>query len=453
MINNFRKFISKYLSIYIQDFLKGTYINKSYKNLLISQNWSEQKMNNYQLKKLQDLFEFCVLSNDFYKKKYKDLSDAKFKINDLSDLRKLPILKKEDLRLNSLLSKNLNMRFVSSAKTGGSTGPPTVIYKDIHTRSIAWGAWFRWYNWIGIERGDPCMTLWGSSQVLSRSFYLKIYNRIISFLENDYRVNSFKINNSTINKIIRNIFNYKPVIIKGYLSAILQLADHIKSKKINYNPKCISTTSETLLPPYKEYIQKTFNCPVYDQYASTEISGVAFECKAQNGLHITSEHVIVEVVDDNNQPVFNKKGRIIITDLDNKAMPFIRYEIGDVGILSTETCSCGNKSYLLKSIEGRLADNIVLKDGSQVHGVFFTDIMYELKSEFNFNRISRFQAVQNKKGFLEFRLETTIKHDHDYCINLKNALLSFFHSVEIKTFKQLDNEPSGKFKYVISNLK
>ena len=124
-------------------------------------------------------------------------------------------------------------------------------------------------------------------------------------------------------------------------------------------------------------------------------------------------------------------------------MPFIRYEIGDIGILSTEKCTCGINLPLLKSIEGRLADNIILKDGSKVHGVFFTDIMHELKTDFDDTKISRFQAVQNKIGYLEFRLESSISNNHRYCKDLKKALIPFFNDIDIKTFQKLENELSN----------
>jgi len=452
MYNYFRKILSKIFGLYFHDLFKKTKIKKSYKKLLLSQHWNDKDIKELQTKKLNFLVEFCINNNEFYKKKYSHLLNSKFNIKNLDDLKRLPILTKTDLRLNSLLSNNLNMKRVSNAKTGGTTGPPTVIYKNVNTRSIAWGAWYRWYNWMGIKQGDPCMTLWGAPLVLSKSSSVNIYARLTSFIENDYRVNSFNINNLTIDKIIDNLFYYKPIIIRGYLSAILQLADYMNEYNIKYEPKCISTTSETLLPPFRKYIEKTFNCLVYDQYASTEISGVAFECSSQKGLHITSEHVIVEILDDNNQPIYDKKGRIIITDLDNRAMPFIRYEIGDIGILSTEKCTCGINLPLLKSIEGRLADNIILKDGSKVHGVFFTDIMHELKTDFDDTKISRFQAVQNKIGYLEFRLESSISNNHRYCKDLKKALIPFFNDIDIKTFQKLENEKSGKFKFVISDL-
>jgi phenylacetate-CoA ligase len=447
-----KRFISKNLGLLFHDLFKGTRIKNTCKFLSKSQYWDDHQMEQYRSKKLYLLFEFVINNNKFYQSKYSFLINKEFEIITLNDLTLLPILTKEELRDNILLSENINKRKLTKAKTGGTTGPPTVIYKDTDSRSFAWGSWYRWYIWMGINQGDPALTLWGSRTVLSKSYSNILYNKITSALENNLTINSFKINDNSIDSIIRKILRKKPVIIKGYLSAILQVADYLNYKKIAYSPKCISTTTETLLPPYREYIENTFNCKVYDQYASTEITGVAFECAEQNGLHISSEHVIVEILDENNNPVYNKKGRIVITDLDNKAMPFIRYEIGDMGIISTEKCKCGINLPLLKSIDGRVSDTIILNDGSKVHGVFFTDILHELKRNDHGKRISKFQAVQKEADSLIFKLESKEKVDKEYLSELKVALKKFVNNVEIEVMPELKKDKSGKFRYIISEL-
>lgn len=448
----FGKLIPHNLGLLVHDYFKGTNVKSTLNLLNKSQYWDDKQMEKYRLEKLKKLWDFVIRNNEFYREKFSNLISGDFKIGNLSYLSEIPILSKDELRNNNLLSNFINPYRLSKGKTGGTTGPPVLVYKNTQTRSFACAAYYRWYYWMGIKYGDPVLTLWGSSTVLLTSFKKNIYKSIRTFFDNDHEINSFNINDKTIENIIDKLFKINPVLIKGYLSAILQLADYLNKKNLTYHPKAISTTTETLLPPYRKYLANTFNCPVYDQYASTEITGVAFECSKHNGLHISNEHVIVEILNEKGKPVFNKKGRIVITDLDNFAMPFIRFEIGDIGLISTKRCSCGITLPILKSINGRSADTIILKNGSKVHGVFFTDILYELRQKQEGNRITRFQVRQSKEGYIDFYLESIKNIDIKYIDKLKNASLRFFHEVNIMVVPKLENDKSGKFRYVVSEL-
>lgn len=205
------------------------------------------------------------------------------------------------------------------------------------------------------------------------------------------------------------------------------------------------------MPPYRAFLERIFGCPIYDQYGCGECGSIAFECSEHSGLHITSEHCIVEIVNENFEDAGYETGDIIVTDLDNYAMPFIRYKIGDRARLLEKKCACGLAHPLLFGIDGRSADTIVLKDGSKVHGVFFTDII----GEFNFiesKQFKRFQAYQAKEGTLEFRIEADIKLSSKNERELKNVLELYFDEVEITYYKNFVEDDSGKFRYILSEL-
>ena len=106
--------------------------------------------------------------------------------------------------------------------------------------------------------------------------------------------------------------------------------------------------------------------------------------------HIAEEHVIVETVDDNGKTVMDKPGRILVTDLDNHAMPLIRYEIGDCGILTSDACKCGRQLTVIKALKGRLQDAICTPDGKRLPAIFFLSKFRNLTS------VTRYQLVQKK---------------------------------------------------------
>ena len=131
-------------------------------------------------------------------------------------------------------------------------------------------------------------------------------------------------------------------------------------------------------------------------------------------------------------------------------MPFIRYENGDSGRFSVYDEASEIKLPALKEVLGRTADTITLKDGSRVHGVFFTDILNELFSE-NPATIHRFQVFQARPGIIEFRIEKTTPPHKDYLSTLDKALRNFFDEVDIVTMSTLPKDKTGKFRYILSN--
>lgn len=448
-----RKILAKKIGYPVQDLIKRTQILKEKDFLLKSQFWSVDKMYNYRLNKLKNIVKFAYDTVPYYRKTFDRLGITPTDIKDLSDINILPVLTKEvALKENINLLSNHTFNNLKIGKTGGTTGTPLMIKSNTNTRSIVWGAYYRWYDWMHIDIGDPVVSMWGATTVTSNSFLRNLKEKSLFYLQNNYRINSFEMNRTTLPSLVKNIKNKKPKIIKGYLSALLQLADYVDDNNIEgIEPSALSSTSETLYPHFRSYLERVFNSTIYDQYGCGECQSIAFECKSHQGMHITEEHVIVEVLDLNNSNLINQNGRIILTDLDNYAMPFLRYENGDTGNILSEKCSCGIKHQMMGRIAGRTADTITLKDGSKVHGVFFTDVFFELRPNES-RKISRFQAYQEKAGEVELRIESKIFLDNSFLNELKVGLDKYFNKIVIVVVDKIENETSGKFKYIKSKI-
>jgi len=447
------KLIAKYLGYPIQDLVKGTNIINELSFLRKSQYWDEDRIYEYQLKKLRGLISYSKKNVPYYDDLFKKIKITKNDIKTLNDINKIPILTKEIMRKNGnkLLSRNYKKYKLKKGKTGGTTGVPVLVYKDTANRSFTWASYYRWYDWMGIHYSDKILTFWGANTVLSESLISKLYSNLHQSFQNEIFINSFKMNESDMEQIANIIFKNKPVCIKGYLSAIIKFAEFVDRKKYSFTfIRAISTTTETLLPHNRKYIESIFNAPVFDQYGCGEVSSISFECAQHNGLHINQEHVICEVLDNNDQPIINSTGRVVATDLDNYVMPFIRFETGDMATLSNEKCSCGIKHPLMKSIEGRSIDTIVLKDGNHVHGVFFTDILYELN--ILADQIQRFQIYQEIPGSIEFRIERIKGLEVSTLIKIKNVFLNFLNEVKVIEMDELPLSKSGKFSYIVNNI-
>jgi phenylacetate-CoA ligase len=448
-----RKSIARYIGYPLQDAIKGTTIASSMEFLKKSQYWDPEKIGKYQYGKLERLLEYAYANVPYYTDLFRKLNIHPGDIKSFDDLRIIPVLTKEIARKENLrlVSKKLDPRHVKTGKTGGTTGSPLKYYKDTNSRSFTWGSYYRWYEWMGIAPWDTVATFWGARTVLSVNPLKKIKDNITELLQNNFTINAFTINEESIPGIISKLNTRKPKLIKGYLSAIMEIAKYMEINNVflSYTPVAISSTTETLLPPFRTFLEQTFKCPVYDQYGCGEISAIAYECSGHHGLHLNQEHVYVELLDDKDNPV-EKNGRVVATDLDNMVMPFIRYDTGDIASMGEKECTCGVKQPKLSSIEGRSVDTIMLANGSKVHGVFFTDILYEL--DILVGSIGRFQVVQDKPGDIEFRIEPAKDFHYSLLPKLQTSLDSFFNNVNIVVLPHLSADPSGKFRYIISEV-
>jgi phenylacetate-CoA ligase len=450
-----RKFITRNIAFPLQDYYNKTSILATYRFLLESQFWSESQMFDYRLAKLKKLLVHAYQNVPYYNSLFSSIKLKPGDIRTFEDLHKIPVLTKETARRenNNLISRNYSKRHVLKGITGGTTGPPLPLLRDSGDLSFTWAAFYRWYTWMGIDMGDRVTKIWGTRTVLSQPLKKRILNEVKNWYYNRSFVNSFDLNEGTLNAAINSLNSFKPVLIRGYLSALFQIAEFMKDNDISltFKPKAVSSTTETVLDPFRQLIQKQFSAPFYDQYGCGECNSMAFEAGDGCGLYVAAEHVYIELLNDSNALVTNQEGRIILTNLDNLAMPFIRYENGDSAIPTENAANMKFNLPLIKSISGRTADTIVLANGSKVHGVFFTDILNELNAK-NPDNIHRFQVYQDTPGEIEFRIESGNKPDDFYLLKLETALSRYFKKNKIITMKTLPVDPSGKFRYIVSSI-
>lgn len=446
--------MQKLFSQKIHDAITGTNIVSSYKILKITEKYSKSELEKLQTEKLKKLIKITYDNNQYYKEIFDQKGISPNDIKGINDIGLIPISDKQMFRqAGSKVFSISDLRHVKIGKTGGTTGVPLKYLKDQHTRSVGWAAYYRWYDWMGIDNSDRSISFWGARRVINNRSIINVYHRLLNKIDHHLSLNSFDINDNNLPMIIQKIIKHKPVFISGYLSAILQVAYYLKENNIKIiGTKTVSTTTETLLPPYRKIIEEVFNCPVYDQYGCGECGSIAFECNYHSGLHVSSEHCIVEIVDDNGEKCeYGKIGNVIVTDLDNYAMPFIRYKNGDTAKMINERCDCGINSPIIAAITGRSADTVTLKNGSKVHGVFFTDIISELKL-IETMAIKRFQVYQHIPGEIEFRIESEIKLSEISTGRLMAIFERFFNKAVIVYYNILPYEESGKFKYIVSDL-
>jgi len=284
-------------------------------------------------------------------------------IQTLDNLKALPLLTKAEINRNfhELVSCAVSKRDVVLHHTSGTTGE--------RLRGFYLPKWLRWrmnvatlyrfYRWAGYDVGQRRVTIAGRHFVNKSPFFM------INRAEKQLLLSTHHISNSTIDDYLSAVKKFSPTAIQGHPSAIATLARRMKELDTFISADCVLTTGEQLYPEDRQDIEERFQCRVFDAWGHGESAGMAGECELHAGYHIASEYGIVEVI-ETEELRGTGWGEIVVTSLHNLAMPFIRYQTGDLAILSHVACACGRGLPLLKSIMGRIDDAIWLPDGRAV---------------------------------------------------------------------------------------
>jgi len=234
-------------------------------------------------------------------------------------------------------------------------------------------SYYRFLEWCGCRRGDLIFSVWGELVVAKeRARFLRALK--LWGVTRQFGLDAFNMNPQTMTAFMALMHKNRPSVLRGYTSALVELARFVRDQ--NLEPpvlKALTTTAEQVLPEQRRLLEDVFRAPLLDQYGCGEVMGVAYECRERSGLHIAEEHCIVEVVDDDGNPLApGEPGKLALTNLDNEATPFIRYVNGDEAALMEEHCPCGRELPLMTRVTGRTSDVIFGINGNRAHGEYFT---------------------------------------------------------------------------------
>lgn len=329
-------------------------------------------------------------------------------------LARFPILTKDIIRqhLDELRSDDLSQRKWAYNTSGGSTGEPVKFIQDRHFMDRQTAIQWLSFNWAGRHLGQPAIHFWGSERdILYHSE--KLDRRIILSITNDRYFNTFRMTPDQIREYLQIINQTSPRLIVAYAQSMFDLARFAEKEGIAMEPQTVMTSAETLYPAIRQTIESVFHCRVFNRYGSREAGDIACECSEHTGMHVFPWGNYVEIVDDKGQPVpAGTEGNILVTNLNNYAMPLIRYAIGDRGIMSlSNECPCGLQGPKLQEIAGRSTDTFKKIDGTLVYGGYFTHLLFYK------DWIEKFQIVQKDYNRLVFRIQ---KRDADMSPNLED---------------------------------
>lgn len=421
----------------------------AYKKLIQNQWKTYEQLKVEQEEKLKLMIEYAYTNVPYYRKVFAKLKITPRDIKKIEDLQILPVITKDIIKENweDFKPNNLSKIKYYNRSTGGSTGTPFKYRLSRFDRFLIGAMLYRGWGYAGFKLGDKMVFLGGSSLAITKYSLLK--KKAHEFTRNIRMLSSFDMSENEMLKYVQIINSFKPKYIYGYASSIYFFSKWIEQNNINiYQPYAIFTTAEKLFNNMRKTISKAFSCDVYDTYGVNDGGVSAFECEEHNGLHIDMERAVLEVVDQDGYQLESGQGNIIATNLNNFAMPFIRYNTGDVGYLSSDSCSCKRGYKLLKEINGRQQEILKTPEGKYVHGSFFSHIFWQM------DNIKEFQIIQKSLDRLIVKIIPEDNFDKQQLEEIKRIVRSKSREwqVEFELTKTLPRTSAGKYKYVINEV-
>lgn len=403
-----------------------------------------------QLARLKELLAFVYEKNRFYRQRLDaaGVRPGRDKVTEV--LTALPVLTKPEIRGTSggLLSEGFAEESLLTFRTGGSTGQPLTIRitEDCSERRNAC-AW-RHDRWSGWNVGEGRGAVWGNPETPRG-----ILARAKTWMEQPLiYLDTMRLNAHAARRFVRDWHATRSTLLFGHAHSLFEFAQLMRDEGIEpFRPKGIVSSSMSLLPHERRVIESVFDVAVTDRYGCEEVSLIASECERHHGLHLNVENLWIEFLDDVGQPVRSgSPGRIIVTDLWNFAMPFIRYEVEDIGVPSDRACPCGRGLPLMESVSGRIADFLLRRDGSRVAGISLIE-----NTLTRFEGIRQMQIVQDALDRITLNLVPEGSRGAAAGREIAAYIREEFGAmteVNVRWLQAIEREPSGKYRFSVCKV-
>ncbi len=402
-----------------------------------------------QWQRLKQLLEHCERTVPYYRQRWREAGIAVADIRSLDDYARLPVLTKSDIRqhFDALQAEGWHDRVLTKA-TGGSTGDPLRFGYTRESYERRTAVMWRGYGWAGSRMGRRTLFVWGGAVGTPHRFQ-QFKDRVYNAAFARHVLNSFNMTDANMAEFADAIDRYRPQVIVGYVGPLVRLAQWLlDTGRRVVAPQSIIGAAESLHEFQREIIERAFGCPAYNTYGCREFMLIASECERREGLHVNADHLVVELQRHPDAPV-TEPGEVVITDLFNYGMPFVRYLNGDVATASDHVCSCGRGLPLLQRVDGRLLDAIRTPAGHLLPGEFFPHMLKDVPG------LVRFQVVQRRLDQLELSLVRGPGFDEASLAYIRRELAKVVGDslqLNVHFVDDIPLTPSGKWRVCISEL-
>ena len=407
----------------------------------------EQEIETFVETKKQEIVDYHLKNNSSYQNLV-----GKTTFNTWNDL---PIMTKKDFQkpLIERLSSGFSSKNIYVNKTSGSSGDPFIFAKDKFSHALTWANNINRFGWHGIDFNSSYQARFYG---IPMDFIGNRKERFKDFLGNRFRFSIFDLSDKVLEGFLQQFETKKFDYINGYTSSIVLFAKFLQQKNILLTTVCPTlkvcvVTSEMLFEEDKILLEKQFGVPVVNEYGASELDLIAFE-NPKGEWQVNSETLFVEILDDKNNVLpYGAAGRIVITSLYNKAHPFIRYDIGDIGILDTKSTP---KKPILQQLIGRTNDIAILPSGKKSPGLTFYYVTKSIIEDDG--NVKEFVIKQTKIDTFDIEYVSQTELNWEQIEKIETAIALYLEKGLIFTFfrkEKLERSKRGKLKQFVSLLK
>lgn len=418
----------------------GKVFNETYNFLIESENWSREKLEEYQLQEFKKLINHCYNNVPYYTKVFNDRGLTPEDFQSIDDIQKLPFLTKDIIRenINDLIATNMRGQKSYEFRTSGSTGKKLVFYGTDEAYKKEAAFVLRSYEKHGAKLYDT-PSVWLRRYVpVDRESDLWYYDCELKRLY----MSAYHLNDNTIKEYVDEMNSKKYHTLVAYPSSAYVLAclcekHNLKLKHI----KKIHVSSEMMLPEWKNKIKEVFDIIPVAHYGAIEKVCFMHQLEDSDKYYENLQYGITEYIEDSNG--FHT---IVATGFLNYYMPFLRYKTEDSVVLNPDAGDFDK----VATINGRTSDILIAEDGSRLPGVnFYSWIDKRVPG------VSMFQIVQKTRKDVVFSFVGSAKYTEETIPQIREGLTSRLGNLNFTINKVREikrNESTGKIRCIVNNI-
>ena len=439
------------------DFIRGCHCMSSLAELEATQWWPPERIETLQTERLVQTIEHAYAHVPYYRNVMQERGILPREIRTVPDLSRLPVLTKSMVRshLNDLVADNIERGDLIRSQTGGSTGSPLVFFttkQDRYSYGHARGVLAT--EWTGVALGDKVTTL-VQHRAAAPTRLERGVRPLSAMLRRNMHVPLGSLSDQNLDAVVRLLHRTKPRAIAAYPSTLAHVARYVRDSGRSVPAlHAVLTGGEQVFEHQRALVRDVFGVEPYSTYGTQENFILATECEAHVGMHVFAQDLVLEIVDDNGSPVGpGTEGRVLVTNLHARGMPFIRYDTGDVGSYAVAPCPCGRGMPLLDRLSGRRCDTIYTRSGARIAGngierdgfalLGVTQLQYVQEDLDHFTARYVVPGVSTTEAQSMFRLQA---------IDMLRGSLGPDINITVEIVDRIEPSPAGKYVPVISKV-
>ncbi|TKJ41562.1 hypothetical protein CEE37_03075 [candidate division LCP-89 bacterium B3_LCP] len=404
--------------------------------------WSEDKLKELQRRKLNNLLNYCYQHIPYYREQFQHIGAQPGDFKSPADLVNFPILEKETLRDNAdqFVDPKADRSAWIKYHSSGSTGIPLELWYTpaerlrmghTVTRELLHNGLRPWYRMVNITepRHSASKDKWYHRLGFMNEKFLSVYDQ------------------SNIN--IEKLREIGPHLIIGFPSSLMLIGDkQARHSGEHLKPKLLFTLAEVLTDADREILKNLWGTEPIDLYGANEVGHIAFQCHKRQGYHINLDSLHVEIITSDRPVSASEKGEVVVTNLDLRVMPIIRYRVGDIASMIEDQCSCGCRFPLMGKIAGRSNGFIKGADGKLFSALEISLLLKFVKG------VAHYRLIQDNPAeiIVEWVTDGSGAEPAPEIENRLRERLGDGTELVIRKVERIEREKSGKIRTVISNL-